>query len=141
MIGRLQRVGSATAPFDPVRYFSAADLSYDFTAEASRVTRSGAMNSVLGYGSSPPAITLAGTPAATVIAITIEVTTTGTASTAVFRWSSDNKVTWTSGVTGSSLSGSAMGSTGITPTLPAGTYTCDTTTPTNSHWWEALKSR
>jgi hypothetical protein len=55
----------------------------------------------------------------------IEITTGGAVGTAVFRWSTDNGVTWTSGVTTAATV--VLGTTGNTANFAAGTYVIATT--------------
>lgn len=82
-------------------------------------------SAVTAAGTTPPTITLSGTPAAA-YTMKIEVTTGGAIGTMVFRWSSDGGTTWTSGVN-SAATPIALGSTGVSVTFPAGTYATDNT--------------
>ncbi len=127
--------GSSRPPWNPVALYGSA-LSFDYSPTATGVTRTGAMSSVISRGTSPPVITLAGTPAASVTGIVIQVTTTGSQTTAILRWSSLDGAegSWTTVTAAASL---VLGATGITATLAVGTYTCDTTTPTVSHQYVA----
>lgn len=83
----------------------------------------GSMASVTATGTSPPTVTLSGTPASTVQKILIEITTGGARGTAIFKWSSNDGTSYTTGVfTGASVS---LGSTGITAAFATGTYSTD----------------
>jgi hypothetical protein len=52
----------------------------------------------------------------------VEITTGGSQATAVYRWSSDDGLTWTTGVTASPTA-TMLGTTGVTVAFPTGTYT------------------
>lgn len=78
---------------------------------------------LLASGTSPPSATLNGRPTMGALRMVLQITTGGSLGTAIFRWSSDGGVTWTSSVTtGSNL---VLGSTGMTVTFSAGTYSTD----------------
>ena len=71
-------------------------------------------------GASGPLIVLSGVPSAGDLEIWMRIATAGPVSTAVFDWSSDGGLTWTSGVaTASTVS---LGSTGLLATFPDGAY-------------------
>ena len=73
-------------------------------------------------GTTPPAMTLSGTPAAP-YDFNIQITTGGARGTAVFKWSSDGGTTFTTLVTTAATT--VLGSTGITANWPVGTYNVD----------------
>lgn len=87
------------------------NMAPSVAASISAITRS--------IGTVGPLITASGTPTAVSLFI-VEITTGGTATTAVFRWSSNNGNSFTSGVT---ATGSAQVlANGVSVTFIAGTY-------------------
>lgn len=77
---------------------------------------------LVATGTTPPALTLTGTPNS-VYDFVIQITTGGARGTAVFKWSSDGGNTFTSNVTTAATN--SLGGTGITANWPVGTYTND----------------
>lgn len=84
------------------------------------ITELGALTTA---GTSPPAATFTGVPAATVRRMMVEITTGGDRGTALFKWSSDGGLSYTTGVTTAATV--ALGATGITVNFPVGTYATD----------------
>lgn len=78
---------------------------------------------LVATGTAPPQIILSGVPSLGCIELQIKVTTPGPVGTAVFQWSSDNGVTWTTSV--STAASVVLGTTGITAAFGAGTYSAD----------------
>lgn len=77
------------------------------------------MTAVTSAGTTPPAVTLTGTPNG-FHDVRIEITTGGALATAVFRWSINGGSTWTSGVT--TAASVVLTGTGLTANFAAGTY-------------------
>lgn len=77
------------------------------------------MTSVTSAGTTPPAVTLTGTPNG-FHDVRIEITTGGALATAVFRWSINGGSTWTAGVT--TAASVVLTGTGLTANFAAGTY-------------------
>jgi hypothetical protein len=71
-------------------------------------------------GLAPPAVTLVGRPTLGSYQTLVQITLGGALGTATFQWSSNNGVTWTTGVlTAASV---ALGATGMSALFPAGPY-------------------
>jgi hypothetical protein len=68
-------------------------------------------------GLTPPQVTLTGRPTLGSYLTVLQVTTGGTLGTAVFRWSADGGITWTSSV--ATAATVLLGSTGMTANFPA----------------------
>lgn len=83
---------------------------------------------VTGTGTTPQAVTLTGTPAASPTSISISITSTGIVGGALFSWSLNGVVQQTGQTVAATF---VLGSTGLTANFPAGTYT-DTDTYTSS---------
>jgi len=79
-----------------------------------------ALTAVTSAGTTPPAVTVTGTPASSAYKFRVEITTGGAVGTAIFKWSSDGGTTYTTTVTTASTA--VLGSTGVTVHFPAGTY-------------------
>lgn len=76
-------------------------------------------------GTTPPQVTLSGTSALSLPSkLQIQITTLGPVGTAIFRWSLDGGVTWTTGLA-TSLQPIALGATGLSATFSAGNYAVD----------------
>jgi len=83
----------------------------------------GSMSTVSSTGTSPPTVTLSGTP--TVVGtLVIAVTTGGARGTAKFRWSMDGGVSWVQNQVTTAAS-VALGTTGLTANFAVGTYVND----------------
>lgn len=67
-------------------------------------------------GLTPPSVTLTGRPTLGSYLMVIQITTGGPLGTAVFQWSSDGGVTWTSSVT--TAASVTLGTTGMTALFP-----------------------
>lgn len=80
------------------------------------------MSAVVSTGTSPPVVTLTGTPTG-YHDVRIEITTGGSRGTAVFKWSSDGGSTYTTGVTTAATA--VLGTTGLTANFATGTYSTD----------------
>lgn len=78
-----------------------------------------AIGGVTATGTTPPAVTLTGTPLDS-YGIRIEITTAGALATAAFRWSKDGGLTYTSGILTAATV--VLGATGLTANFPAGPY-------------------
>jgi hypothetical protein len=95
------------------------------------------MSAVAATGTTPPAVTLTGTPAVSVIntlastpAIEIDISTTGARGTATFQWKLNGSVQQTAQTTAATF---ALGTTGLTANFPVGTYTNDNVYKTNTN--------
>lgn len=74
-------------------------------------------------GTSAPDVTLQGRPVWGSMLLRVEITSGGGLGTAVFRWSSDDGITWVAGVlTAASV---VLGATGLLATFADGTYSTD----------------
>lgn len=78
---------------------------------------------LVAAGTLPPAVSLAGRPVLGSSQFIIDITTGGPLSTAIFEWSADNGVTFTSGVLTAAFV--VLGTTGLTALFPVGSYTAD----------------
>ena len=83
---------------------------------------------LVAEGTLPPAVTLSGRPTLGSYEITIQITTGGALGTAVFQWSLDGGLTWTSGILTPVGTTFVLGATGLTATFATtGPYTADNT--------------
>jgi len=85
--------------------------------------QSAALDVVVSAGTFPPPVTLTGTPSGVTGGVVLEITTGGARGTAVFKWSADNGVTFTTGVT--TAASVVLGSSGMTANFAAGPYSTD----------------
>ena len=87
--------------------------------------RSTNVGPVVSTGTSPPVVSLSGSPAAGVTGMVLEVTTGATLASGNvrFQWSEDQGTTWTSGAVGAASV--VLGASGFTAAFAAGTYTND----------------
>lgn len=78
---------------------------------------------LIAQGTNPPNVTLTGRPILGCMQFQIIITTGGALGSAAFKWSSDNGVTFTSGVlTAATVT---LGSTGVIANFSTGTYSTD----------------
>ena len=77
---------------------------------------------VTATGTTPPTVTLTGSPASG-YSFNIQITTGGSVGTAVFKWSSNGGLTFTTGV--ATAATVLLGITGVTANFAAGTYATD----------------
>ena len=76
-----------------------------------------------GSGTVPPGVTLSGRPVLGCMQLLVQVTTAGAVGAAIFQWSKDNGVNWTSNVlTGPAVS---LPGTGLVATFGVGAYSVD----------------
>lgn len=105
---------------DPTRYADGVGADYTMVASMTRP--------LSPLGTSPPTLTITGTPSFTPLNLRVEITTGGTLGVAVFKWSSNNGDTYTTGVTtGAAV---ALTGTGLTLGFAAGSYSV-------GHQWES----
>lgn len=78
---------------------------------------------LLASGTTPPGVTLKGTPTMGAILVLIQITTAGPLGTALFKWSGDGGVTYTTGV--ATAAGVVLGATGMSAVFAAGAYGLD----------------
>lgn len=107
-----------------------SDVKQYFDSVASQITIGGT-SEVVAAGTTPPTVTTSGTAGALYM-FRVEITTGGSRGTAVFRWSSDNGATYTTGVT--TAASVVLGSTGITVAFATGTYATDNVYTFSSAW-------
>lgn len=81
------------------------------------------MTPVVATGTTPPTVTLSGSPAPTVTKLHIDIVAGGTLGVATFRYSLDNATTWSS--TTATAASSVLGASGLTAAFLAGTYNAD----------------
>ena len=109
------------------------DSQYGVTTIQGITRYTATVGTVVATGTSPPAVTITGTPLnTTTIAggnqvIEIDITTGGTLGTALFTWKLNGSVIQTNQTTASTftLGTAAASTTGLTANFPAGTYTND----------------
>lgn len=76
------------------------------------------MGTVVPAGTTPPAVTLTGTPTSAVTSLEIDITTGGARGTAIFTWKLNGVAQQTGQTTAATFS---LGSTGVTANFPTGT--------------------
>jgi hypothetical protein len=81
------------------------------------------MTPVIAIGTSPPTVTLSGTPSSTPMTIMIDIIAGGALGDATFSWSADGGVSWSAViVTAASV---VLGATGLTANFASGTYSAN----------------
>jgi hypothetical protein len=78
---------------------------------------------LLAFGTSPPPISLSGRPTLGSLEMALQITTGGGLGAALFQWSSDGGITWTTGVATAALV--PLGTTGLVASFAAATYGVD----------------
>ncbi len=81
------------------------------------------LGSVSSSGTTPPTVTLTGTPLVGVSIMKVDIVVGGTRGTATFRWSLDNGTTWSS--TAATAASIALTGSGLTVNFATGTYNAD----------------
>lgn len=79
---------------------------------------------LIGSGTTPPGLSLRGQPILGSMQVIVSITTGGATGTAVFKWSSNNGITYNTGVT--SATSVSLGGTGLSVLFPStGTFSTD----------------
>ncbi len=102
---------------DRVRLCTAAAMAASIYAAGTRTAVASGYATTVATGTTPPTVSLAGTPTINGTII-LQITTPGARGVAVFKWSSDGGATYTTGVLTAATT--LLGSTGVTATWGAG---------------------